>query len=282
MRFALPFALAVLPLAVSAAAQSYPALTESDLVFLPSDAAVGEVTVEKGDDFLSVPLRWAFAGSLAADVDVAVEGGKVTLRAGEVLPQVRVPGSGYLQGPRSLLCTRNKVVEKRNGGSPFGQLLDSIRDSLRDAQYCVEDTDKDGLVDVALVLGKRREELRAAPITPTAVTWLTDAVIPGDGDRVTFGLAWITTNRTRLDVNIVQRGTPRLWDTFENGRFSASSLYDFQHADGFPSKTRQFGVEITLVSSDKKGKTATFGWRSAVGPGVRIVVPREVDVTYGY
>jgi hypothetical protein len=255
---------------------------ESPVVFLPADIKSTEQQVSKGEDFAAAPLRWAFAGSLAQDVRVVLNGETVTLKAGEVLPQVLIPAADTPDGGRILLCTRNKVVENRKGGSPFGQLLGSLRDSLRDAQHCVEDTDKDGKVDLALVLGKDKAELRAAPITPTAATLMTDAVIPGDGDLVTFSLVWVTTNRTRISTTIYQRGTPRMWNTLQSGRYSAQSPFDFQHSDGFPTATVQLGIEIVLLASDKKAQVATLRWRASARPGDRVVIPRDTNVTYRY
>ena len=282
MKIALYAALALLSSASSAGAEGLPASIESPVVFLPSDVANGERRVSENETFIEVPLRWVFSGKLEQDVAVVTEGGTVTLRAGEVLPEVLIPLNGKIEGGRTLLCTRNKVIEKRKGGDPLFGILGSVSDSLRDGQHCVEDTDKDGKVDRALVLGKGQAELAAAPITPTAVTMLNNEVIPGGEDKLTIGLIAVGRTNTTLWVNIIQRGTRRNFDTMRSGRFTTDAMPVFRYKDGFPVTVNSLGIEIALLGAVQKENAATIRWKVTARPGEYVIIPRVRNITYSF
>ncbi len=275
-------AFAASALATSARAEDLPASIESPVVFLPSDVASGERRVSENDTFIDVPLRWALAGKLGQDVAVVTASGTYTLRAGEVLPQLLIPVNGRIDGGRILLCSRNKVVEKRKGEEPITGLVAAISDSLRDAQYCVEDTDKDGRADRALVLGKGSKELPAGPIAPTEVVLLNNEVIPGGEDKLTVGLIQVSKNTTTLWLNIIQRGKRRNFDTMVSGRWTAKGMPVFRHTSGFPITVNVLGVEISLLAAAHKENAATFSWKAVAPPGEAVVIPRVRNITYSF
>lgn len=275
-------AFAAVAMATSASAESLPASIESPVVFLPSDVASGERRVSENETFIEVPLRWVFSGKLAQDVDVVTPGGTVTLRAGDVLPEVLIPVNGRIEGGRTLLCTRNKVIEKTKGEDPLFGALGALSNSLRDGQSCVEDTDKDGKVDRALVLAKGQAEIAAAPITPTAVTMLSNEVIPGSGDRLTIGLIAVGRTNTTLWVNIFQRGKRRNFDTMQSGRFSTKAMPVFRHKNGFPVTANSLGIELALLGAVQKENAATISWKVTARPGEYVIIPRVRNISYSF
>ena len=268
------------PSAVYAA--DLPPWLESPMIFKPSDIVAGERQVAENEVFAEAPLRWALAGTLEQDVVVIGAGESVTLKAGEILPQVLVPKDGKLEGGRILLCTRSKIVEKREGIGFIAKLVDDLRDSLSDAQRCVEDTDGDGKVDRALVLGEGKSEILAEPIAPTGFQSLTEQVVPGGEDKVTLTLVSVGNSRTTLALNIYQRGVPRMFDTLVSGRFLAKGLPTFQHKAGLPESLDNLGVRISLLTAERKQNTATLRWTAMAAKHEFAVIPRTTNVRFSY
>lgn len=252
------------------------------MIFKPSDIVAGERQVAENEVFAEAPLRWALAGALEQDVVVVGAGESVTLKAGEILPQVLVPKDGKLDGGRILLCTRSKIIEKREGIGFIAKMVDDLRDSLSDAQRCVEDTDGDGKVDRALVLGEGKAEIAAEPIVPTGFQSLTEQVVPGDQDKVTLSLVSVGNSRTTLALNIYQRGVPRTFDTLVSGRFFAKGLPTFQHKAGLPVSLDNLGVRISLLTAERKQNTATLRWTAMAARHEFAVIPRTTNVSFSY
>jgi hypothetical protein len=163
------------------AQQKLPDRIESPVLFFPADVEAAERQAKEGEIFLTIPFRWAFSGKLDRDVEVVAGEHRATLRAGELLPKVLIPAPGKTNEGRFLFCTRNKVIEDRKGAAPLAALVDSLRDSLRDAQFCVEDTDADGKVDRGVVFGKSKTEIVGESFAPATVTDFANEIIPGAG-----------------------------------------------------------------------------------------------------
>ncbi|WP_284124818.1 hypothetical protein [Parerythrobacter aestuarii] len=267
---------------VPASAEDTPKWIESPVIFMPADVEAGERLVTEGEIIVDVPLRWAFAGKLEQDVTVIAAGEEVVLKAGEVLPQVMVPVPGSGAAGRILLCTRSKVVFKREGIGFIAKLVDDLRDSLSDAQRCVEDTDNDGKVDRALVLGEGKEEIPAEPIEPVGFKLTTAEVIPGDEDKVTLTLVSVGNKRSSLALNIIQLGAARQFDTMVSGRFYTRQMPTFQHKDGLPATLNAFGIGVRLLEADKKGNNAKLSWSGQAREGEYAVIPRTTKVSFGY
>lgn len=264
------------------AQQNLPDRIESPVLFFPADVEAAERKATEGEIFLTIPLRWAFSGKLDRDVDVVAGEHRVTLRAGELLPKVLIPAPGKTNEGRFLYCTRNKVIEERKGAAPFAALVDSLRDSLRDAQFCVEDTDADGKVDRGLVLGKSKTEITGESFAPATVAESANEIIPGGGDRVDIKLDAVGKKRSRLLVTVWQNGGPRPFSEMQSGRFSAEAFPSIDHKTGFPAATTVFGVRVSVLGVEQAANTATLGWRPVAGRREYVIIPRVTNISFRY
>lgn len=264
------------------AQQNLPDRIESPVLFFPADVEAVERKATEGEIFLTIPLRWAFSGKLDRDVEVVAGEHRATLRAGELLPKVLIPAPGKTNEGRFLFCTRNKVIEERKGAAPLAALVDSLRDSLRDAQFCVEDTDADGKVDRGVVLGKSRTEIAGENFPPATVTEFANEIIPGSGDRVDIKLDAVGKKRSRLLVAVWQNGGPRPFSEMQSGRFFAEAFPSIEHKTGFPAATTVFGVRVSVLAVEPAANTATLGWRPLAGRREYVVIPRVTNISFRY
>jgi len=278
----LPVPALLLACAMPAAAQKAPERIESPVLFFPADVADAERAAKEGEIFITIPLRWAFSGKLERDVEVVAGEHRVMLRADEPLPKVLIPAPGKTNEGRFLFCTRNKVIEERKGAAPIAALVDSLRDSLRDAQFCVEDTDGDGKVDRGAVFGIGKTEITGESFAPAAVTELANEIIPGDGDRVDIKLDAVGKKRSRLLVNVWQNGGPRPFSEMQSGRFFAQAFPTIEHKTGFPAATTVFGVRVSVLGVEPAANTATLGWRPVAGRREYVIIPRVTNVYTRY
>lgn len=260
------------------AQQKLPDRIESPVLFFPADVEAAERQAKEGEIFLTIPFRWAFSGKLDRDVEVVAGEHRATLRAGELLPKVLIPAPGKTNEGRFLFCTRNKVIEDRKGAAPLAALVDSLRDSLRDAQFCVEDTDADGKVDRGVVFGKSKTEIVGESFAPATVTDFANEIIPGGGDRVDIKLDAVGKKRSRLLVNVWQNGDPRPFSEMQSGRFSAEVFPSIEHKTSFPAATTVFGVRISVLGVEPAANTATLGWRPLAGRREFVIIPRVTNV----
>lgn len=278
----LPVPAILLAFAAPAAAQKAPERIESPVLFFPADVEAAERQAKEGEIFLTIPLRWAFAGKLERDVEVVAGEHRVTLKADHLLPKVLIPAPGKTDEGRFLFCTRNKVTEERKGAAPIAALVDSLRDSLRDAQFCVEDTDADGKVDRGVVFGKGKTELVGESFAPAAVTEFTNEVIPGGKDRVEIALDKAGKKDSRLLVSVWQNGGPRPFSSMQSGRFFAEAFPTIQHKTSLPAATTVFGLRVSVLTVDPPANTATLSWRALARPGEFVIIPRVTNLSYSF
>lgn len=275
-------ALSALLTPVAASSQELTKWIESPVIFLPEDVPGDQRSLSEGDVFVDVPLRWALAGKLAGDVTVVAAGEAVTIKRDEVLPQVLIPLAGAADGGRILLCTRNKVIEKRSGIGIVAKLMDDLRDSLRDAQRCVEDTDQDGMMDQGVVLGESNDVIVAEPIEPVSYSLLMNEVIPGGEDKLTLSLWTVGNTRSRLWLSIVQRGIKRQFDTITSGRFFTAQTPTFEHKNGLPVSVNSLGLKVSLLQADRAEDSATLRWEATTRTGEYVIIPSTTQVSVRY
>jgi hypothetical protein len=275
---ALPGPVVLLACAMPASAQKAPERIESPVLFFPADVEASERAAKENEVVLTIPLRWAFAGKLERDVEIVAGEHRATLRADELLPKVLIPAPGKTSEGRFLFCTRNRVTEKREGIGAIALLVDSLRDSLRDAQFCVEDTDADGKVDRSVVFGKAKTEIPGESFAPAAVTEFTNEVIPGGKDRVDITLDSVGKKRTQLLINVWQNGGPRPFTEMQSGRFFAKAWTVIEHKAAFPATTTVLGIRFSVLAADAPANTATLKWDPAARPGEFVIIPRVTNV----
>jgi hypothetical protein len=282
LRATLPVPAILLACAAPAAAQKAPDRIESPVLFFPADVTAAERQAKEGEALVTIPLRWAFSGKLERDIEVVAGEHRAMLNAGELLPKVLIPAPGKTNEGRFLFCTRNKVTEERKGSAPIAALVDSLRDSLRDAQFCVEDSDADGKVDRGVVFGKGKTELVGESFAPAAVTEFTNEVIPGGKDRVEIKLDAVGKKRSRLLVNVWQNGGPRVFSSMRSGRFFADAFTTIEHKTSLPAAKLVFGIRVSVLGVEPAANTATLGWQAMARPGEFVIIPRVTNVSFSY
>ncbi len=251
--------LLVIPLAIPLMAALNILVDEAHNKIMPDEGSVpvGTIlTVKKGDIFYRQPLGREHATRLESDVSFSFLGSAVALAKGDQLIQSEISGTAADQftSQDALFCTvAKRTGKKRVVGlselADIGMDLDAIA-KLRhiQTQTCVVDVGGNGTADKAFVADtSNRQEIVPVLIPPTPLKKLGLARMPGESEaRMLFdGPVGILGNMS-TSFQVVEEGKLL---AFGNGQtiFRASPL---------PHTVEEFGGMFTILSYDKKSKTA--------------------------
>lgn len=268
--------------AAPAAAQDVVKWRQSPIIFLPSEVRPGQQMLNEGDLIVSFPLRWVFSTRLAQDVTLDHDGESVTLEAGSLLPRVVLLRNGVPQEETVIFCTRSRVAEAREGTGLLGALVGNWFNGLMDAQTCLEDNDKDGVFDRAMVLGEGDAIIDLGPVGDVAYEELVAESMGTGEDVAQITLSGVGRSRIHLAFNIFQRGEARDFSTMQSNGFTASRYNTIRYGEEHPGTMDLLGVRIQVMEADRKEDRALLAWRPVARSDDFVVVPDNVEVTYGY
>lgn len=238
-------------------------------VFLPGLTEAGRERVLENDALVKIPLHWAMSAYLQGDVTIEGIGDPVELKAGDVIPQVVLEEGRGIDDRFTLFCTRSRILQKEN------DLLLSILDGARDAQWCLQDTDSDGMFDLAVALSAGAPVKKAADITP----------VPYDGDDnfVSFTMTRVSKKYVDIGLNIFQSGKPMAFQTMTSGTYRASSTTRIRYRDVDTATVKILGVDFEVHFADRKANQAEVEWGPAPFNSSAIIpIPTKLTTTIRY
>ncbi|HEX8623734.1 MAG TPA: hypothetical protein VF782_01510 [Allosphingosinicella sp.] len=223
-----------------------------------------EITVRKGEVFYARPVGRAFMAVLGGDLTLTIAGKSVTLPAGtqlNVARKVAGKAAGQLDDPARVFCTPTKKNWNMAKGIANLLTLSLFASSQRTdvfTQFCVVDSEGDGMVDKAFLAGARKpEDLQPVTIEPTPISVSSDVPLPGESEaRLRFAGGVGILGNLGIDLEVVEEGN-RL--SYSNGRtlLKKSKL---------PRDVNIFGASFTVLSYDSETKEARIRWNSGFLP----------------
>ena len=250
---------------------------QSPAVFLPGLTEPGRERVVENTVLLRAPLHWAVSAKLGGDVTIAGIGDPVVLSAGDILPQVVLQKKRDLDDRFVLFCTRTRVHQKSSGLDIMGSILNS----MKDAQWCLQDSNSDGTLDLAVVLAAGAPIKKAQDITPIPYTVRYGQKIPGDDSFVAFSFDHVGRNDVGLGLTVIQAGEAMVFDTMRSGAYSARRQTMVRHRNVDAPTANILGVSFRVHHADRKENLAEIEWepgqfnRSAI-----ITIPWRLTTTY--
>jgi len=246
-------------------------------VFLPGLTEAGRERVLENDALVKIPLHWAMSAYLQGDVTIEGIGDPVVLKAGDVMPQVVLEEGRGVDDRFTLFCTRSRILQKQN------DLLLSIFDGARDAQWCLQDSDSDGQFDLAVALAAGAPVKKAADITPVPYEMRYGQRIPGDDDFVSFRMTRVSKKHVDIGLSIFQSGKPMAFQTMTSGMYRASSTTRIRYRDVDTATTRILGVDFEVHFADRKANQAEVEWGPAPFNSSAIIpIPTKLTTTIRY
>lgn len=250
---------------------------ESAQLAYPNSAPRGEQTYHQGAVILTAPLMWEVGARLPQ---------ATTIHAGE--DSENIPSGSVLQGmmltetaahrDEMAYCTPRNAAERKADSGVLGALLGGgslWRSAIRgatDRQYCLIDSDDDGVADHSVELHAGSAAART-PVAIAPVTLDRGRMIPiSDGDdRVQITLLDVSSKGTsaKFRIDIIQQGRGRAFDTIGGTR--RVTFVDTKH--GLPARADIFHTLFDVVSLDGAGRTAVIRWPDDVD--TKAVVPIE-------
>ena len=279
---AIYFAAAFMAVASSSSAQEKQrpvTWQQSPVIIMPGQIAAGEAGFAKSQDVLSIPLRWLVSGRLSQAVTIGEGKNEVRFEPEELLPLTRIGGTrGYAL--RMAYCSRSRVAEAKENSGFLGAMLGSMANSLQDKQVCLEDSDDDGKVDRALVVGDGPGIVELGTIEPVAIEKLAGEIIGGEQDQVSLSLGTVGRKDVRLDLNLMQQGNTRNFQTWQSGPYVANRYNNVRYNGNKAGPQTILGIRFEVVQADDASDTATLRWTNTLNEGAIVVVPDEVVTSY--
>jgi len=252
---------------------------QSPVLFLPGQVKAGSASLAEQDTIFQAPLVWALAGRLGSDVTIAGPGEPVTLKAGDILPRVNLRIGAGIDQRYTLYCTRNRVLQKVQSSGWLAKLQRNIMDSMNDAQWCLQDTDNDGKLDLAVVLNAGAPVTEAAKIEPVAFEASFAVPIPGDEDHLTMSMYRVGKKEVGILLSIKQMGRALKFDTLTSGYYAGNQLTNIPYAADGTGMKSILGVRIKVSEPDQKGNRASIEWLPVADRGPFVQIPSELVMT---
>lgn len=210
-----------------------------------------EITVRKGDIVLRAPVGRSVAAFLEGDLSLAIAGQTASIAKGTELRVMKLQGgtAGSQLGVPIVFCSEANY----DAGKAFASLLtlglaSSGRRTAIMTQFCLADTDRDGLVEKAFLVGaKRAEDLAPVDVTPTKVVLKADSPLPGESEaRLRFHGNVGYFGNIGFDLEVVESGNKL---KFSNGLTYLSKK-------DLPKELNIYGARLTVLSYDPDKKEA--------------------------
>lgn len=249
---------------------------QSPVLFLPGRTKGGSGNFRESQTIFEAPLVWAMAGRIGADVTISGPGAPVQLKAGDVLPAVAPRMDGRVDERFTLFCTRNKIIQKSKSYGFLDDLEYGLMRGMRDAQWCLQDSDGDGELDLAVVLNAGAPISQAAAIEPVPYEVRNGETILGGDDRLRVILNRVGKRETTLMLSIRQMGREMTFDTLTSGLYEASKFTNVTNSLDEKSWTSVLGISFGVSQPDQKGNSASIEWLPVANNASYVVIPTEL------
>lgn len=254
---------------------------QSPVMFIPSSVKAGDGKIFENTTIITAPLVWASSARLGADVAIVGAGETVALKAGDILPRVVLRTATGIDQRVSLFCTRSRLGQQTANPSLFGKLLDGITQSLSDAQRCLQDTDGDGKLDLAVILGEGSDIIKGDDIDPVPFESLFAEPIPGNEDFLTIQMTGVGRKNVQFFLDIKLLGKSMQFDTLTSGFRRANKFTSVSYEEGKPSSASILGVRITITDAVRKENHATLEWAPLNNnPFDFVIIPTQLYRSY--
>ena len=257
----------LLPAAILLMGASGYTVTPSKNRILPAEDRVApgdEFAVRKGDVFYARPVGRSFMAVLGGDLALNIAGKSATLPKGTQLNVARAVGGEAgrrIEDEALVVCaTAENGWNAAKGIANLLTLSLFARGQRTDSftQFCLVDTERDGMADKAFLAGaKKAEDLEPLAIEPTPVSIARDVALPGESEaRLRFAGGVGILGNLGFDLEVVEEGR-RL--VYSNGRTLVPK-------SKLPKDVTIFGAAFTVLSYDSEKKEARIRWQSGFRP----------------
>ena len=250
---------------------------QAPTAFLPGLVKPGAKRVTESGVIAQGPLVWSMAAYLQGDVTIEGIGAPVVLKAGDVLPRTSLRTATGFDDRYALFCTTSRI--RTEGKDIFSSMLDSFRD----AQWCLQDSDGNGTLDLAVALSAGAPVKKAADIEPIPYEMRFGQEIPGDDSHVQFRLNRVGKKVVTLSISISQLGEIMQFDTLRSGRHNVRSFNSIKYEQGKPAQGSILGIEFDVTDANQKENWADIEWRpSPAGRREILPIPWKTRITVSY
>jgi hypothetical protein len=246
---------------------------QSPRAFDPAAVNPGVRQVAKGGTVFEAPLRWMKSLRLQSDVAITLAGNAVTLPSGTQLPFVVFTTKAQPTTARQAYCTRFGLIHTKSAfiSDPW---LFQAPFNAKGKQLCLEDSDRDGVLDRSFVrtiqhIMGRPDIIYTGPVSHTATGANTFDPIDGGTDTLKFVVKGISKTKVQAWIEITALGGLMNFTRLQTGGYDLSALHEFRQP-GVPSDI--LGLEVRLTGFDVVAKTSEFDLRAAGNRGP-IIIP---------
>ena len=237
---------------------------QSPQLAYPNSAPRGTQAYHEGDVILTAPLMWEIGARLPQATTIHADEDSENIPAGSVLQGVMLTDTATHRDEMAY-CTPRNAAERKADSGVLGALLgggslwrSAIR-SATDRQYCLIDSDDDGVADHSVELNAGSAAARR-PVAIAPVPLDRDRMIPisAHDDHIQITLLDVSSkgNSARFRIDVIQQGKSRAFDTIGGTR--RVTYVDAKH--GLPARAEIFHTLFDIVSLDGAGRAAVIKW----------------------
>ncbi|MDH7971813.1 hypothetical protein QH494_06415 [Sphingomonas sp. AR_OL41] len=267
MALAAMVACALLPGAVSADDTSQPPIKiarQSPQLAYVNAAPRGTRTYQRGEIIMIAPLMWEIGARLPQETTIRAGEDSKTIRAGSVLQGVMLTELAAHRDEMAY-CTPRVAAERKADGGMLGAMLGggslwrSVIRSATDGQFCLIDSDDDGMADHSVELNAGSPAART-PVAIAPVRLERDRMIPisSNDDRIEISVSDVSSKgkAARFRIDVFQQGKGRVFDTI--GDTQRITWVDAKR--GLPVHAMIYQTQFDVVSIDGAARTVTVRW----------------------
>lgn len=244
-------------------------------VAYPNGAPRVTQTYHQGEVIMTAPLMWEIGARLPQETTISAGEDRTTLSAGSVLQGVMLTITATHRDEMAYCTPRNAAERKADGGVlgamlGGGSLWRGMIRSATDRQYCLIDSDDDGMADHSVELNAGSSAART-PVAIAPVRLDRDKLIPisDNDDHVLIKVDSVSSNgkSVRFRLEVIQQGKGRVFTSI--GSTNRLTWVEAKH--GLPARTSIFETKFDVVSIDGASRTAVITWPTDVD--LKEVVP---------
>ena len=245
--------------------------------FLPAKVEAATRSLAKGDAIFEAPLRWTMSLRLQSAVAITHGGNTATIPAGTQLPQVMFVTKAAPSALRYAFCTRIGIV---NTASTFisDPWLFKAPFNAKDKQFCLEDTDNDGVLDRSFVrtiqhIMGRPDIIYTGPVSHDMAAAASFDPIDNSSDTLSVVLQGIGKSKVQAIVQLSSLHGRMNFSRLQTGAYDLSPYHDFRQVG---AEVNLLGVGLNLQRFDPLARTADFDIRWLGNPEP-VIIPDYVS-----
>jgi hypothetical protein len=193
----------------TASAETRPLEVPQRLLVIPPSASIAK-RVKSGDLVLNLLLRWRSAAVLLQPVQLAADDRRAKLVKGQALVEMRLHFDDAKFTKAAAFCVpRLADPLRKNPLLAMGVIGAALARSTTDGQFCLVDSDRDGVADHSVLVNAGSAAARTPiAITPTPYELISGAPVgEGDSFKIYYG------GGNHFVMALIQQGAPRRFET---------------------------------------------------------------------